>query len=53
MEIIEYFNINSGTIKDKSIQNFCDLHKQNGEIVYQPEVISKICQQLHKKISCQ
>lgn len=49
MEIIEYFNINSGTIKDKSIQNFCDLHKQNGEIVYQPEVISKICQQLHKK----
>ena len=52
IEILDYFKIGSGA-GEKSIYKFCELHgnKTNGGVLwkYQPEVVSRICQQLCKK----
>ncbi len=52
MDILDYFKIESG-IDKKSILKFCTMHgKKNGggvDFVYQPEIVSRICQKLCKK----
>ena len=56
MDILDYFKIESG-VDNKSILKFCTIHgKKNGggvDFVYQPEIVSRICQKLCKKINYQ
>ena len=52
MDILDYFKIESG-IDNKSVLKFCTMHgKKDGggvDFVYQPEIVSRICQKLCKK----
>lgn len=49
IEILEYSEISnreSGSIKDRSILKFCERGKTEGNLVYQPQIISRICKRL-------
>ncbi len=49
IEILEYFEITnreSGNIKDRSILKFCERGISEGGVIYQPQIISRICKRL-------
>ena len=49
MEILDYFSLNNEKtkpIKERSILKFCQFHKDNFNVTYQPWIISAICKRL-------
>lgn len=49
IEILEYFDFTNkiaGAASKRSVSKFCELHKSGGEIIYQPRIVSRICEVL-------
>ena len=49
LDILEYFDLSNninGNIKDKSVLKFCMQHLSNGEPIYQPTIVNRICKRL-------
>lgn len=49
LKILEYFDIqntNVGRIMDKSVMKFCEQYKAGNSIIYQPNIVNRICKRL-------
>lgn len=46
LDILEYFDLSNGRIKDKSVMDFCIQHFSNGQPQYQPTIVNRICKRL-------
>lgn len=46
IDILDYFSPSSVPMDSKNIMKFCELHKEGNELVYQPQIVSRICKRL-------
>lgn len=46
MEILDYFRLGNGAPATKSVKDFCERNSLNGQIIYQPEIVDRICLRL-------